>query len=75
LFSDCGPKMLRIAPPRLRVTGRVGVWAWSGGGTNTLHAMFRFAAVYSVGVAVAPLTDQTLYDTIYLEPLHGAAAR
>ena len=51
--------------------GRVGIWGWSGGGTHTLHAMFRFADLYSVGVAVAPLTDQTLYDTIYLERYMG----
>ena len=33
--------------------------------------MFRFADVYPVGVAVAPLTDQTLYDTIYQERYMG----
>lgn len=50
---------------------RVGVWGWSGGGTNTLNAMFRFPDVYSVGVAVAPVPDQTLYDTIYQERYMG----
>jgi dipeptidyl-peptidase-4 len=29
---------------------RVGVWGWSGGGTNTLNAMFRFPDLYKVGV-------------------------
>jgi dipeptidyl-peptidase-4 len=51
--------------------GRVGIWGWSAGGTHTLQAMFRFADLYSVGVAVAPLTDMTLYDTIYLERYMG----
>ncbi len=50
---------------------RVGVWGWSGGGTNTLNAMFRFPDVYHVGVAVAPVPDQTLYDTIYQERYMG----
>jgi len=50
---------------------RVGVWGWSGGGTNTLNAMFRHPDVYHVGVAVAPVPDQTLYDTIYQERYMG----
>ena len=50
---------------------RVGVWGWSGGGTNTLNAMFRFPALYKVGVSVAPVPDQRLYDTIYQERYMG----
>jgi len=50
---------------------RVGVWGWSGGGTNTLNAMFRFADVYKVGVAIAAVPDQKLYDTIYQERYMG----
>jgi dipeptidyl-peptidase 4 len=50
---------------------RIGVWGWSGGGTNTLNAMFRFADVYKVGVSVAPVPDQRLYDTIYQERYMG----
>jgi dipeptidyl-peptidase-4 len=50
---------------------RVGVWGWSGGGSNTLNAMFRFPDVYKVGVSVAPVPDQRLYDTIYQERYMG----
>jgi dipeptidyl-peptidase-4 len=50
---------------------RVGIWGWSGGGTNTLNAMFRFPDVYQVGVSVAPVPDQRLYDTIYQERYMG----
>ena len=50
---------------------RVGVWGWSGGGSNTLNAMFRFPDVFKVGVAVAPVPDQKLYDTIYQERYMG----
>jgi dipeptidyl-peptidase 4 len=50
---------------------RVGIWGWSGGGTNTLNAMFRFPEVYKVGVSVAPVPDQRLYDTIYQERYMG----
>jgi dipeptidyl-peptidase-4 len=50
---------------------RIGIWGWSGGGTSTLNAMFRFPETYRVGVAVAPVPDQTLYDTIYQERYMG----
>jgi dipeptidyl-peptidase-4 len=50
---------------------RVGVWGWSGGGSNTLNAMFRFPDVFTVGVSVAPVPDQALYDTIYQERYMG----
>jgi dipeptidyl-peptidase 4 len=50
---------------------RVGVWGWSGGGSNTLNAMFRFPDLYAVGVSVAPVPDQRLYDTIYQERYMG----
>jgi len=43
----------------------MGIWGWSGGGSNTLNAMFRFPDVYKVGVAIAPMPDQQLYDSIY----------
>jgi dipeptidyl-peptidase-4 len=33
--------------------------------------MFRFPDVFAVGVAVAPMPDQTLYDTIYQERYMG----
>ena len=50
---------------------RVAIWGWSGGGTSTLNAMFRFPDVFKVGVAVAPVPDQRLYDTIYQERYMG----
>jgi dipeptidyl-peptidase 4 len=50
---------------------RVGVWGWSGGGSNTLNCMFRFPDVFKVGVSVAPVPDQKLYDTIYQERYMG----
>ena len=50
---------------------RVGIWGWSGGGSSTLQAMFRFSDVYAVGMAVAPVPDERLYDTIYQERYMG----
>jgi dipeptidyl-peptidase 4 len=50
---------------------RIGVWGWSGGGTETLNLMFRYPDIYSVGVSVASVPDQRLYDSIYQERYMG----
>jgi dipeptidyl-peptidase-4 len=50
---------------------RVGVWGWSGGGSTTLHLMFRYPDLYQTGMAVAPEADVRLYDTIYQERFLG----
>lgn len=50
---------------------RVGVWGWSGGGSATLNAMFKYPDVYHVGMSVAPVPDQHLYDTVYQERYMG----
>jgi dipeptidyl-peptidase 4 len=46
---------------------RIGIWGWSGGGSSTLNAMFRYADVYRTGMSVAPVPDIRFYDTIYQE--------
>ena len=51
--------------------GRVGSWGWSGGGQSTLHAMFRYPDIYRTGIAIAFVSDQRLYDTIYQERYMG----
>jgi len=50
---------------------RVGTWGWSGGGQMTLHAMFRYPDIYRTGIALAFVSDQRLYDTIYQERYMG----
>ncbi|HMA03771.1 MAG TPA: S9 family peptidase [Gemmatimonadaceae bacterium] len=50
---------------------RIGVWGWSGGGSMTLNLMFRSPELYKVGMAVAPMPDERLYDTIYEERYMG----
>jgi len=52
-------------------SGRVGIWGWSGGGSSTLNAMFRYPDLYKVGVSVAPVPDIRYYDTIYQERYCG----
>jgi dipeptidyl-peptidase 4 len=46
---------------------RMGVWGWSYGGYMTLMLMFKAPDVFRAGVAGAPVTDWTLYDTHYTE--------
>lgn len=50
---------------------RIGIWGWSGGGSSTLNAMFRYPDIYHVGMAVAPEADIRYYDTIYTERYMG----
>ncbi|MHC4351547.1 MAG: S9 family peptidase [Planctomycetota bacterium] len=46
---------------------RVGIWGWSGGGSNTLNAMFREPDVYHLGIAVAPKPQPHLYNAWFQE--------
>lgn len=46
---------------------RVGIWGWSGGGSNTLNAMFREPDLYQVGIAVAPKPQPWLYNAWFQE--------
>lgn len=50
---------------------RVGIWGWSGGGSSTLHAMFKFPDLYHTGISIAPVPNQRYYDTIYQERYMG----
>ena len=46
---------------------RIGIWGWSYGGTMTLTAVLKAPDVFKAGVAVAPVVDFRLYDSIYTE--------
>jgi dipeptidyl-peptidase-4 len=50
---------------------RIGIWGWSGGGSMSLNAIFRFPSVYAMAMSVAPVPDLRLYDTIYQERYMG----
>ncbi len=55
-------------------SARVGIWGWSGGGSMSLNAIFRYPDLYHTAIAVAPNADQLLYDTIYQERYMGLPA-
>jgi dipeptidyl-peptidase-4 len=46
---------------------RVGIWGWSGGGSNTLNALFRKPNDYHVGIAVVPKPQPHLYNAWFQE--------
>ncbi len=50
---------------------RIGVWGWSGGGSETLQLMFRYPDIYKTGMAVAAVSNERFYDTIYQERYMG----
>lgn len=50
---------------------RIGIWGWSGGGSMTLNALFRYPDIYKMGISVAPVSNIMLYDNIYQERYCG----
>ena len=50
---------------------RVAIWGHSGGGSQTLNALFRYPELFHAGIALAPVPDLRLYDTIYQERYSG----
>ena len=49
---------------------RVAIWGWSNGGSMTLYSMTH-SDRFRAGVAVAPVTNQVNYDSIYTERYMG----
>jgi len=52
-------------------TSRMGIWGASFGGYMTCYLMLNAPGVYRAGVALAPVTQWRLYDTIYTERYMG----
>jgi dipeptidyl-peptidase-4 len=50
---------------------RLGIWGWSYGGYTTSYTMTRPGSPFRAGIAVAPVADWELYDTIYTERFMG----
>jgi dipeptidyl-peptidase-4 len=47
--------------------GRIGIFGWSYGGYMALMCLMQAPDAFAAGVAGAPVTDWTLYDTHYTE--------
>ena len=50
---------------------RVGIWGWSGGGSMSLNAIFRYPDLYHTAMAIAFISNQRFYDTVYQERYMG----
>ncbi len=50
---------------------RVGIWGWSGGGSSSLHAIFKYPDLYATAISIAPVPNQRYYDTMYQERYMG----
>lgn len=50
---------------------RIGIWGWSYGGYVAARAVLDAKSPFAAAVAVAPVTDWTLYDTHYTERYLG----
>ena len=46
---------------------RIGIWGWSFGGHMAAHCLLTGNDVFSMAIAVAPVTNWRFYDTIYTE--------
>ena len=64
--QEAGLKALLKKCPFIDAT-RVGIWGWSGGGSNTLNALFRKPDSYHVGIAVVPKPQPHLYNAWFQE--------
>jgi len=76
IFGSLGPLSTEDQEAALQELGRthpfvdlsrVGIWGWSGGGSNTLNAMFRKPDSYHVGIAVVPKPQPHLYNAWFQE--------
>ena len=52
-------------------SSRVAVYGGSGGGSTTMHLLFRFPEIYKVGIASAGVPNQLVYNSIYEERFMG----
>jgi len=76
IFGSLGPLSTEEQAAAIEALGRtrpyvdlsrVGIWGWSGGGSNTLNALFRRPDVYQLGIAVAPKPQPHLYNAWFQE--------
>ena len=76
VFGSLGPLSTEDQAAAMQALGRmhsfvdlsrIGIWGWSGGGSNTLNAMFRKPDLYDVGIAVVPKPQPWLYNAWFQE--------
>lgn len=48
-------------------SSRIGIWGWSYGGFMSSNCLFQAGDIFSMAIAVAPVSSWRFYDTIYTE--------
>ncbi len=48
-------------------SSRIGIWGWSYGGFMSSNCLFQASDIFSMAIAVAPVSSWRFYDTIYTE--------
>ena len=48
-------------------SSRIGIWGWSYGGFMSSNCLFQANDIFSMAIAVAPVSSWRFYDTIYTE--------
>lgn len=70
--DDQAAALQQVLKDRPYIDGsRVGIWGWSGGGSSSLHAIFKYPDLYQTAISIAPVPNQRYYDTIYQERYMG----
>ena len=50
---------------------RIGIWGWSYGGLISTNCILKGNDIFSLAIAIAPVTNWRFYDTIYTERFMG----
>lgn len=70
--QDQAAALIRMLKDRPYIDSeRIGIWGWSGGGQMSLNMIFRYPKLYNTAMAIAFVSHQLLYDTIYQERYMG----
>ena len=48
-------------------SSRIGIWGWSYGGFMSSNCLFQASDIFSMAIAVAPVSSWRFYDAIYTE--------
>ncbi|MBC7937313.1 MAG: DPP IV N-terminal domain-containing protein [Rhizobacter sp.] len=70
-INDMATGMKKLLALPYMDKSRVAVWGWSGGGSSTLHLLFRYPEIFQTGISIAAVSNQLFYDNIYQERYMG----
>ncbi len=66
-LEDISTAAIEFAKKNHLNPNRIGIWGWSFGGFMSSNAILKKPDVFSLAIAVAPVTNWRFYDTVYTE--------